>query len=172
MHQGVVMLRQQAESWTKHGAAVRHARAVGKPMLVVGGPYGSGVSGRLLGMKAHGCGDLCADIDPDSCRGCPFVLADVRDLPWPDGYFGACLCPHVLEHLETLEDIDRAWGELHRVADGVYTCFPGKDSFAGWMAPGHHLWVKELGSGILDVQERGGLRRRDLIVAPARVAAT
>jgi len=53
----VISARMRAEQTYKYDAARFWADQVGKPLLVVGGPYGSLVSGQLFGMKAHGYGD-------------------------------------------------------------------------------------------------------------------
>jgi len=60
----------------------------------------------------------------------------------------------VLEHLASAEDCTQAWQQLHRVADTVFVSLPGKDSIMAWLAPGHKLWVQQIGSGILKIEER------------------
>jgi SAM-dependent methyltransferase len=132
----------------KYANAWRTARESGKPMLVVGGPYGSPVSGGLFKLKAHGCGDICLDIDPRACTGCETVVADVRDIPFPDRYFGSALASHVIEHLPSINDAVQALNELYRVADEVFIASPSKQSVIAWFIPGHRLWVKQDTSGI------------------------
>ena len=55
--QAVVSIRMRAEKASKYDAARLWADQMGKPLLVVGGPYGSLISGQLFGMKAHDYGD-------------------------------------------------------------------------------------------------------------------
>lgn len=139
----------QAERERKYAAAEEAARSRGKPLLVVGGPLGSSpLRWMFLPMRAHGCGDVCLDLSAESCRGCPTTIADVRSIPYEDGYFGAALASHVLEHLPTVDDAVKAVEELYRVADEVFVASPSKLSIAVWFHPGHHLWVKQDERGI------------------------
>ena len=57
-HQALGMVAMRRESRGKYAVARQVADDLGKPLLVVGGPYGSAISGRLFGMKAHGPGDV------------------------------------------------------------------------------------------------------------------
>ena len=152
-------LRGQNERRVKYATASATAEALGKPLLVAGGPWGSRITGGIFGMKAHGCGDVCLDMDSRSCGLCNFQEGDIRDMPFQDKEFGAAFCSHVLEHMPTGEDCAHAWWELNRVADTVFVCLPGKDTITGWITKGHYLWVSHLGSGVLKVQERKGGRR-------------
>ena len=136
--QVAVTLREHDERRSKYQEAVAYCKTAGKLLLVVGGPYG-GVSW----MKAHGCGDVCLDINPWACRGCETVVADIREIPFPDGKFGAAYVSHILEHLPTIEDARRAVGELYRVSDKVFVCGPGKLNLHAWLMREHHLWVKQ-----------------------------
>jgi len=160
VHQGAAYLRQHRTIQRQHAAAVRAAERAGKPFLVVGGPYGSAGVRHVLNAPAHPPGDVCVDIDPRACKGLVFRQADIRRLPFPDGQFGSVLCSHVLEHLANVEDVRRAWGELHRVADEVYIAVPEKDWIYAHLMPDHRLWVQDLGGGAIAVQERGGRRRQ------------
>lgn len=109
---------------------------VSKPLLVVGAP--------LFGFS-HPCGDVTIDLNPQRLRFCPTggQVADVRAIPYPDKYFGAAHCSHVLEHLHTVEDAERALSELNRVADKVWVVSPSKLSLIAWIYAQHHLWVTE-----------------------------
>ena len=92
----------------------------GKPLLVVGGPYGGGAIRRVFQLKAHGYGDVCTDIDPKACEGAlQIVPADITDLPFEDKEFGAVFVGHVFNHLGPAERA-MAWQEVTRVADTVY----------------------------------------------------
>lgn len=77
-------------------------------------------------------------------------------LPFADGQFSAAFNSHVLEHMPDLDHLAMAWSEMHRVADHVFTCVPGKGSVLAWMIPDHHLWVKEEGEGWLWAEEKRG----------------
>ena len=75
------------------------------------------------------------------------------------------LSSHLLEHLGSVEDVALAWNEFHRVADAVFVSLPGKDSLMAWLAPEHNLWVQQVGSGILKVEERWRGGRKALVQA-------
>ena len=154
-HQCTHAVKGWHEKVSKYECARQEADMLGKPLLVIGGPWGSGVSGRIFGMKAHGCGDLCVDIDPDSCAGCPYQDADITDLPFEDKEFGAVFCSHVLEHMPDVQAIQSAWSELPRVADTVFICVPVKALIVHWLVPDHYLWVTQVGESVLQVEERG-----------------
>ena len=165
-HQGAGIIARYTESHEKYDMAQAEARRLGKPLLVVGGPAGSANAYKqswlqplvrtkaFFQVKAHGCGDVCVDIDPLSCDGCNYVYADIMDLPFADKEFGAAYCSHVLEHMPDADGCQLAWSELHRVADVVFVCVPPKTSLFAWMVPDHHLWVRQTGEGVLEVEER------------------
>ena len=111
---------QAASRVSLYHEALNEADRRGKPLLVVGGPYGNGAIRRAFHLKAHGFGDFCTDIDPRACKGAPQVVtADITDLPFEDKEFGAVFVGHVFPHLG-LEDKALAWQEVSRVADSVY----------------------------------------------------
>ena len=166
-HQGAGIIARYTESHEKYDMARVEADRTGKPMLVVGGPAGSLDAYHDVGwvqplvkakaffqIKAHGCGDVCVDIDPKSCEGCNYVYADIMVLPFSNKEFGAAYCSHVLEHMPDANGCRLAWSELHRVADVVFVCVPPKTSLFAWMVPDHHLWVRQTGEGVLEVEER------------------
>jgi hypothetical protein len=147
--------------------AQEEARIRDKPLLIVGGPSGTAdpyinqpwIYGFLkaklfFNLQAHGCGDLCVDIDPQSCDGCEYVQGDITELPFEDGEFGSVLCAHVLEHMPDAVTCQAAWGELHRVADTVFIAVPPKSSVWAWLVPDHYLWVRHVGETVLEVEER------------------
>ncbi len=154
--QTAVHLGQVAERRINYEAALEAARTRGKPLLVVGGPLGANPLRRFFPLPAHGCGDVCVDIEAGACAHCPlFIEADVRDLSiFPDGKFGAAFCSHVLEHLPTIEDARKAAAELQRVADEVYIVCPRKSSLLAWLIPDHHLWVS-VENGEISAEQRG-----------------
>lgn len=167
VHQAGGMVHRFAESHEKYELAQEEARMRNKPFLVVGGPSQSEdaysdvawvrplvAAKSFFDIKAHGCGDLCVDIDPRACTGCEHVSADIADLPFADKEFGAVLCAHVLEHMPDVETCHDAWSELHRVSDVVFICVPPKGSIWAWFVPDHYLWVRHVGATVLEVEER------------------
>ena len=149
--QGLTFYKQQLEREVKYQAAWTYARHINKPMLVIGGPWGgrSHLFKKLFGFKAHGCGDVCLDIDPMSCEGCAYEYGDIRQIPFPDRYFGSAFNSHILEHMDTVADCEQAISELHRVSDMVFTCVPSKWSLTAWLHGDHHLWVTETPEGFI-----------------------
>lgn len=63
-----------------------------------------------------------------------FVLADIENIPYPDRYFGAAFCCHVLEHVD---DWKGALAELYRVSDNVFVVVPEPVWPSTWLHPGH-----------------------------------
>lgn len=157
--QGIVEYKQNIERQSKYEMARASANFVGKPLLVVGGPYGEYIFRHIFKIPAsHGYGDVCLDINPQACQENPDdnqqVIADVKKIPFSDRYFGAAFASHVLEHLPTIADAERAINELYRVADAVFIASPSKFSVGGWLVPGHHLWVKQLSDNTIEVEQR------------------
>lgn len=146
--QGKVLIGEEINRNQKYGEAEAFAKYRGKPFLVVGGPYGVSPLRHLFHFKAHGCGDLCLDIDARACQGCKMVVADIRDIPFSDKYFGAAFASHVIEHLPTESDAEQAVHELYRVADDVWIVSPSKQSIMAWLASGHHLWISQDHKGV------------------------
>ena len=153
--QALVLYGEGKERWRAYESARAYADGVGKPLLVVGGRWGANPLRRLLRIPAHGCGDICLDTEEHACTGCPaFIAADIRDIPLPDKYAGAALASHVLEHLPTIEDAQKAIAELHRVADAVYIVSPFKQDILAWLIPEHHLWVEQRPDGSVFLEQR------------------
>ncbi len=128
------------------------ADASGKPLLVIGGPLGTNPLRRALNLPAHQWGDVTLDLDPGALEGAPAgvrtVVGDVRKMRlFRDKEFGACMASHVLEHLPTLDDLERAVREMWRVADTVCIAGPAKTSPHAWLVRDHHLWVTQLSDG-------------------------
>ena len=120
----------------RYREALAAARRRGKPLLVVGRPGGW--------PRVYGGGDATVDLDPRVARDCPgtAVVADVRQLPFPDGRFGAAFCSHVLDCLPTPQDVACAWAELRRVAEEVFLCTTHPQNlFWRWVAPEIRVWV-------------------------------
>ena len=154
VHEAAVLTAQQEDRDRKYELARAYADYVAKPLLVVGGPYGATGFRRAMNLPAHGFGDVCMDVDPSACDGgAQCVQADIRNIPFPDKYFGAALVSHVLEHLRHAEDCIDAVDELNRVADVVLVAYPTPDSVVASLIPDHFLWLRQEGN-ILFVEER------------------
>ncbi len=139
----------------KFRAAVDRARREARPLLVVGGPWGSKPARRWLNKPAHGPGDVCLDIDPRAIHDHPAgVVASATHIPFRDGAFGAAFASHLLEHLPTTHEACRALEELHRVAGRVFIVYPSRQSIGGWVVPEHRLWVWQSGDEIY-LKQRG-----------------
>lgn len=137
--------------------AREYADSQGKPLLVVGAPKFN---------FNHPCGDVTIDISPNIPSSCDYEIADVRQIPYPDNYFGAAHVSHVLEHLPTIEDAAKAMDELERVADRVFVVLPHKTSLMAWINPHHHLWVTPSGDGyIIEQRGKGTPREESYVIA-------
>jgi len=56
-HQLVVNGKEQIDRIAKYNAARRAADERGKPLLVVGGPWGESAIRKVTGIRGHPCGD-------------------------------------------------------------------------------------------------------------------
>jgi len=111
--------------------ARRHADSTGKPMLNVGaGTPDSSLRVRLFGPTLFG--DVNCDLAADPATPCgPETVChcNASALSYPDGYFGAALASHLIEHVDDPQAVAQ---ELERVADRVFVVVPK------WWAP--HTW--------------------------------
>jgi len=136
LSQVCVGVSQVVDRQVQYNQARKEADRQGKPLLVVGGPYGAGIYRKLFHLKAHGFGDVCTDIDPQACQGAPrIVTANILDLPFADKEFGAVFVGHVFRHLHGPEE-DAAWDEVTRVADSVYHSDQSRFWLFGYIVPG------------------------------------
>ncbi len=139
----------------KYRAARAYALKRNKPLLVVGGAWGNKWARHLLKLPAHGNGDVCIDIDSRAIGNHPCgVIANVTHIPFSDKSFGAVFASHLLEHLPTVDDAQKALAELNRIAEAVFIAYPSRQSIAGWVIPDHHLWVWQKGNETY-LQQRG-----------------
>ncbi len=146
---------------TKYKAATGQAQRSGKPMLVIGGPWGGKQYRHWINKPAHGGGDVCVDIDPNAIQGHPCgCIASVTHIPFRDKTFGAAFASHLLEHLPNSRNAMMAMSELYRVADEVFICYPSKQSIGGWITKGHHLWINQKGD-TTTFEERDGSRKTE-----------
>ena len=145
VREGIVQLNELNERRQIFEQARAFADSKNRPLLVVGTPKHS---------FTHPFGDVTIDNDPDRLGQGNTELADVRNIPYPNHYFGAAYCSHVLEHLATTEDAFQALDEMERVADKVFTTSPHKTSIVAQLYPGHHLWITPSGDGYI-IEQRG-----------------
>lgn len=150
-----ILLNETRDKNRKFRAASACALERKKPLLVVGGPWGTKRARRWFNKSAHGSGDICLDIDRRAIDGHPCgVIGNVTHIPFSNKIFGAVFASHLLEHLPTTVDAKQALGELNRVAEAVYIVYPSRQSIAGWVIPDHHLWVWQRGN-MTYVKQRG-----------------
>ena len=139
----------------KYKAAFNYAQKSGKPLLVIGGPWGVKSYRRLLNKPAHGNGDVCLDIDRRALEGHPCaVVASCTDIPFNDKSFGAIFSSHVLEHMPTTHIAEQALAEMSRVAGSVFISYPSRQSIAAWIIRDHHIWVWQKGGRTLLKQRK------------------
>lgn len=135
-YEGIIQWGEFANRKRVYEAAEQTARALGKPLLVVGRPKGRHPCGSIE------AGDVCLDIDPSVCTECPTaVVGDVTDMHFfRDGQFGAAVIMHVLEHLRP-DEVASALDELYRVSENVFIAAPHKISLMAIFHKGHKSWI-------------------------------
>jgi len=102
-------LRQRARRDTFSVAQAR-ARALGRPLVVVGDPHAGAWTSM---MPAYGCGDVCVDLN--ACPRCPTSHAvDLAAAPVPQAADSAVVFASCV--LEYVADPQRAWAEFLRMA--------------------------------------------------------
>jgi hypothetical protein len=153
IYQAGIYLSEYAERKRVYGEAYNYAKAINKPLLVVGGPYGGNIIHKIFGFMPHGAGDICIDTDPSACGNSNFLQADIRNIPLPDKYAGAVFCSHVIEHLPSREDAILALRELVRISDAQFVLVPSKLNIRAWLHADHKLWIYE-NEGQLIIEER------------------
>jgi hypothetical protein len=160
----LVWLSETRDKNRKYQAARDSAEKSSKTLLIIGGPWGIKPARRWLKMPAHGEGDVCLDIDHRALEGHPCaVIASVTHIPFADRTFGAIFISHVLEHLTTTADAKQALEEMNRVADSVHIVCPSRQSIAGWIIRGHHIWVWQEGDRTY-LKQRGKVGNRERII--------
>jgi hypothetical protein len=151
----VIWLGEVRQKNKGYKAAAAYALKFGKPLLIAGGPWSNRGIRRWLNIPAHGNGDVCFDIERRAFEGHPRgVIADVTQIPFSDKVFGAAFASHLLEHMPTIDDAERALDELNRVAKVVFIAYPSKQSIGAWLHRGHHLWVWQEGNAVY-FEQRG-----------------
>ena len=151
----IIWIQEIQDKNRKYRAACDYAQKNGKPLLVIGGPWGVKSYRRLLNKPAHGNGDVCLDIDRRALEGHPCaVIASCTDIPFSDNSFGAIFSSHVLEHMPTTQIAEQAWAEMNRVAGSVFIAYPSRQSIAAWIIRDHHIWVWQKGGKTLFKQRK------------------
>jgi len=158
--EGIIQLNELQERHEVFEQARAYADSRSKPLLVVGTPKHE---------FSHSFGDVTIDTDLNKLGQGNTEIADVRAIPYPDGYFGAAFCSHVLEHLPTIEDAFKALDEMERVADSVFTVSPHKISLIANIYPGHNLWITPSGDGYIIEQRKQGTPRKESYVISMQV---
>lgn len=132
--EGALALQRWNNRRLTFAAAVQRARALGRPLFVIGDPD-AGAHTRLV--RAYGCGDLCIDLR--GCPRCPNARnADITRGPLADiaddsaVVFVACV-------FEYVGDLPAALAELSRIAgrpDNLFAVTVQPWSFTAALYPG------------------------------------
>jgi len=140
IREGLIQAYEFVERNTRWRLAREYSDAVDKPLLLVGMRWNPL-------QPSNKTADVVLDIRPGVLRLPNGVQGDIRDMPFDDKAFGACVAEHVIEHLHTPEDAALAITECRRVAEMVVIVAPSPDSLAGIMAPDHklRLWIRNQG---------------------------
>jgi hypothetical protein len=87
-------------------------------------------------------GDYTLDIDPEVQNLPGGVVGDERFMPFEDKQFGVCFNEHTLEHLHSIDDVEKAIAECRRVADRTVLLCPSPYSiWATFFCPSHRLRI-------------------------------
>lgn len=114
--EGTAALLRHSERSTMFDAAVRRAKVLGRPLVVVGDPD-AGLHTRL--QRAYDCGDICVDLN--GCAACPVALA--ADITGPLPMEADSVVVYVACVLEYVGEFEPAIKELLRVAGGEANLF-------------------------------------------------
>ena len=141
-YEGGMVVRDNMERWKHYKSAREYADLARKPLLMVGMP-------RQFWQPQSA--DVILDIDPlvETIEG--GIMADERDIPFPDKFFGACYNAHTLEHMFTVEDCEIAINECTRVSDlTTFVCPSPYSIYANFFCPSHHLrlWFDQINQRI------------------------
>jgi hypothetical protein len=116
--EGFAAMRRFRERQELFAAAQQRARALSRPLVVVGDPHG-GAHTRLV--PAYGCGDVTVDLS--GCPSCPRgIRADITSGPVP-GIAADSSVVFVSCVLEYVSDPQAAWREVLRMAGSPENVF-------------------------------------------------
>ena len=134
LYEGIIQANESEERHTLYRWSRDYCNSVGKQLLQVG-------------MRRHWWnppeGDVTLDIDPAVLSTPGGIIGDVRGMNiFRDKQFGAVICSHVLEHLQSAGDIELAVSECIRVADKTVFIAPSPYSIVAMLHPQHkfRLW--------------------------------
>ena len=136
-------VQEHIERHQYYGIARAYCDEVGKPLLTIGMQRWSGNPPD---------GDYVIDTDPAVMSVPGGIMGSVTEIPFPDKHFGVAYNSHVLEHLDTPEDIELAIVECRRVADYAFLLTPSPNSlYANLFCPSHkfRLWYDKENNKIL-----------------------
>ena len=143
VYEGVNALKENGERHTWFNFARQYCDAVGKPLLSVG-------------MRRHSWEppnpDYVLDTDPAVLDIPNGVLGNECDMPFSDKQFGFVYNAHTLEHLDSIEDIERAITECRRVADFVILLCPNPNGIYSNLFCATHkfrLWFDQFSNRII-----------------------
>lgn len=118
-------LRRRSLRGDVYQQALSHARALGRPLVVVGAPDGGVTAG-------YGCGDVTLDICESSCP-VHLQLDVTQPLPLPDD----CCVVFVSCVLEYVDNLCAAVSELMRISGGRVHCVRVEPwTLAAYLYPG------------------------------------
>jgi hypothetical protein len=136
-------VKENNERHTWYNYARQYCNAVNKPLLEVG-------------MRRYSWqppdGDYVIDTDPAVLDLPNGVQGTECEMPFPDKMFGFVYNAHTLEHLNSVEDIEKAISECRRVADFTILLTPNPHSIvANFFCPTHKfkLWMDQVNNKII-----------------------
>jgi len=129
--EGTSVARENIERSSYYNQMREYADSVGKPLLMIGMP-------RWAWQPQEA--DVILDIDPNVESIAGGVQGDILNIPYPDKTFGGCYVAHVLEHMYSTEECEKAINECVRVSDRVAFLCPSPYSLiSNLLMPSHHL---------------------------------
>ena len=142
--EGLSALDRFGERRRMFDAAAERARALNRPLIVVGDPD-AGLHTRIE--RAYGCGDVCVDLT--GCPLCPVARAhDLTRGPTP-GVADNSAVVYVACTLEYVQDFAAAWREIQRMAgttDNVFVVTVAPWTLTAALYPGATNKLRELPS--------------------------
>ena len=100
---------------------------------------------------------------PVVTEGRPLVIGDITSLPFLHGSIDYIICSHVLEHMESFGQLEKALSELMRVGRRGYIETPSATFEKLLGAPYHHWYVRREGGRIIFRRKREYAEYEDLM---------